>query len=564
MFLTGHVKYPLTNGNPAHNLCGQGSSIVSFTNLNFRLGISKNGSAITNLVNTGDLSTLNLGGLTYGTTTYGNIDIVFNSFYYFAPTGTWSTNIQFFKTGTSQVITHEKITAHIDISISGYSSWSNAIEIYNYDIGNDTFLGLSGNKDFDIYLIPTSDYDSNNRQQNAFSSFLILERPFSNKVWLYNMVGTQGTITYYNTDTNTIIYGTGNVVSLCSSEDLNITQKIALTTGDTCTKDLVYLKSTWLPLMTMTNNCTDDCDSGCVINEQNQGGVIIDYTNVTQFKVDNIISFLTEYLFDNIFFTQYDSAGNIQTSANTLINVTAVNWNSSPSTYLVPHLFNYTMTTFGDNVIEIKVVYGTETTGLVVDEVVISCYDTLVIKSCNWWTINKSGTCGKFTLNNLSTTNITITLSSLADDKTYTFISTSTLGTLSSTDIVFSTDGVFLIQVSNGNVIQYYTVANFCAFEACWLKYLDKVICCRPTDKCEADEQYDFFAFMINAHSFFMSLNDEFNFNYIYTSLGDLNNRLDTLFTISSFIKRFNDYCSTCLDNCTLCKAPASVCGCKK
>src|SRR5438105_15101161 len=110
MFLTGHIYTPTSNGNPAHKYCGQGFSLVSFSNLTLKLGISKGNSGITNLINTINLSGLNLSGLTTGQiVTYGNLDIVFNSFYYFSLTGTWVLGLDFFRTGTTEVVTYEKI-----------------------------------------------------------------------------------------------------------------------------------------------------------------------------------------------------------------------------------------------------------------------------------------------------------------------------------------------------------------------------------------------------------------------------------------------------------------------
>lgn len=568
MFVTGHIYYPTTNGNPAHNLCGQAPSIVSFTNLKFNLSFTKDG-ITNNLVNTNDLSTL--GSLTPSTYTFGNIDIVFNGMIYSAVHGYFKIDIQIYKTGTTQIIPSSSLILSLSISSSNYSSFNNSFEFYNYDIGNDVTLGYSNNPNFDIYLIPLSDYNVNGQQQNAFSNFFTVFKPFTKEIYFYNLVGTQGTIEYTNPSDGSII-AHGNSSKICMnsytllSGIASITQTITLQTGDSCskTKNNNALLLTWLPVFSVTSSCNVACGDGCVVYNNTQIKVVIDYTNVSFQNVNNISSFLTQYLFDNIVVKQYDSTGILVDVQSSFFSITYLNWLSNPSLYLIPIILTTNLMGIGDNVITIDNIMSlTNDSGSGIDsgdaisDIIIDCSQTITIPTCDIFTISKSGTCGTYYYRNNTLNPQYISLSILTDNG-FTVVFTSTLiPALTIVPIVLSTDGIYLIGYSAGSDEEqnkFYTIASFCNLETCFNDYLQKVICCPPSNDCESKEYYDFFAFMINLHSFFMMLNDEFNFNYIYTALGDVSNKLDTYYTMKSFIDRFSEYCINCDKPCLPCE----------
>src|SRR5574343_1986505 len=167
MFLTGHILSPNNTGNPDYNICGQASSVVDFSNLRFKLGISKDGSSQTTLINVPDLSAPGL--IVPSTTNYGDYDIYFGGFGgggSFDPlSGLFTIELNVYKAGTTTQVTWEKFNAHLEISKTGYQSFINTFEFYNYDVGNEAGIGITGNKDFDIYLVNnTNNIDVNGTQ----------------------------------------------------------------------------------------------------------------------------------------------------------------------------------------------------------------------------------------------------------------------------------------------------------------------------------------------------------------------------------------------------------------
>lgn len=572
MFITGHIYYPTNSGSPSHNLCGQASSIVSFTNLKFNLSLTKNG-ITNNLVNTNDLSTL--GSLTPTTYTFGNIDIVFNGMIYSSVHGYFKIDLKIYKTGTTQTITSDSVLINLSINAPNYSLFNNTFEFYNYDVGNDTTLGITGNTAFDIYLIPLSDYNSNHQQQNAFSNFCFLFKPFTTETYIYNLVGTQGTIQYINPADSTII-GYGNFCKFCTTNYtvvggiISINQIVNLPTGDTCTKNRTRVVTTtdnniqWLPIFIVTSSCNVSCGDGCVVGNNTNIKIILDYSNTIFANVDGVLSFLTQYLFDNIILKQYDSTGILVDIQSSPYSITYLNWLANPSLYLNPLILTTTLMGIGDNVIRIDNIMSLTNdsgsgidNGDVISDIIIDCFQTITIPTCDIFTISKSGTCGTYNYRNNTLNNQYISLSILGDNG-FNVVFTSTLvNPLTTIPIILSNDGIYLIGYTPSlqeDEDIFYTIASFCKLETCFNDYLQKVICCPPSNDCESKEYYEFFAFMINLHSFFMTLNDEFNFNYLYTALGDVTNKLDTFYTMKSFIDRFNEYCITCNKPCLPCE----------
>jgi hypothetical protein len=568
MLFTNRIYKPTNSGSPSHNLCGGSPVVVSFTNLNLSLKISKDGINTTTLVNTSDLSTLNTSILPYGViATYGDLDVNFVGFLYVPSTGTWGARIDFLKAGTSQPVLHEKLFVHVSISKSGYSSYSNAIEVYGYDVGYST---ITTNPQFDVYLIPTSDFDSYGRQQNAFSRCTAIRKPFSNEISIYNLVGTQGTISYYDSNDNTISYGNGNRSIIHSDISIDIQQKVVLFNGDSCTYDYTSIFIQWKPTINSTSSCAQSCGDGCITNSGTPNPIvitsIIDYTNVGTVALAAVLVFPTQFMNGEIVENQYDNTGILINTQEVAENLTYATYLSNPSVYGVKTInFTTSSLTIGDNVISVSLEYSNYTDDLVL----ISCYQNLIISACNWWTIDKTGECGTYTFTNhklssISLNNsVTIILSKLSDDNLWVSLTTYVVPANTSVDITIPSDGIYLVSVPNIalNITEYYTIVSFCTIEKCWLDYLEKTICCPPKDRCKVEDQYDFFAFTINAQTFFLLLNEEFNLNYIDYSainplppLTNLNLRLPSLQLMSTFIKRLSNYCTSCDVDCSPCK----------
>lgn len=562
MKFTTHLFSPNNTGSPDYNICGQASSIIAMVNTTLVITIS-DGITSQNLITTSNLA----GGLSpvYGTYTFGDLDINFSNLVVNTGTGSICATMDFFKTGTTDVCTWRKIYVSISVSKVGYQPYNNVIQMYGYDIGNDFTLGISGNTDFDIYLINnTNNLDINGKQTKAFSKFAILRQPFTKNVYFYNLVGTQGTITYYNTVGSVTIgsgaYGTTCVdTNACNNNDISIKQRIQVfgvdcSVLDTCETTNVSATTIWLPVVTSTNTCPEACNDCINDIATTTASVTVDYTLVTPFNIDNTTQFLSSYLIQKIDFRLLDFQGtDILDSLGNIYTIDYATWLATPAVTLVPITFDIVTPPLGDCTLDISSTFNDATDSLTP---LIACDLSFPITVCHWWTVAKGDDCGKYIFNNCSSTNISIVLQQMQDDKSFADILTIVVPAFSNQSIDLQADGVYLIKVPSRDIIdtfEYYSITNFCRFESCWLTFLNKVLCATPTTDCTLDDHYKFNVFLINAHTFFMALNEEYNFSFIYTSISD--EKIEDLYTLSSFITRFNEYCNPADDSCIPCNS---------
>lgn len=565
MFLSGHLYSPNNTGMPDYNICGQASSVLSFANISFKLGISKDGSVETTLINLSDLSTP--GVIAPSTITYGNYDIYFGGFNganVDPLAGAFKVELDVYETGTTNRVTWEKFNVSLQVAKAGYQSFVNSFEFYNYDVGNEPSFTMSGNKDFDIYLVENANnLDINGNQTKAFSSLVALRRPFTNEVYFYNMVGTQGSIAYYK---GLIGIGNGAKGVICNEDTLIITEKISLPNGETCSADLNVNSQQWVPTLNTSNSCPASC--GDCVNDLAQVTInyYLDFTNVSPVNINGEITFVTQYLIDAINIDVYDCDGNTIQSFTDSINPDYATWFASPAFYLIPIQQNFIPSAIGDNVIKVcnKYTAGLDAPPIgapPVDDTffdIYTCCQTMTLPTCHWWTVSKGDLdCGQYIFNNCSASPVTIEVQQLQDDGSFITISTNLVGAFSDLPIEFQTDGVYVIKVPDGvnpddsPAYKYYTLPVFCAIQSCFLNMINAVICKQPNGKCTEDDFYNFNSFIINFHSFMMVLNSEMNFNYLYTTLTD--DKIKELGTINDYIKRLAEYCTPIDSKCLPC-----------
>jgi hypothetical protein len=554
MKLTTHILSPNNTGAPDYDICSQGASVVSFVNTSLKITITDGVTGIL-IVNTTDLSGapfINVGSAPIGDFTVDVVSLVKNSL-----TGSVSLQIDLYNLNTTDVKTWDKIYITIEVSKSGYQPYINTFEIYGYDIGNDTTLGYSGNPDFDIYLVNNANnLDVNGKQTKAFSNFSILRQPFTDNIYLYNMVGTQGLVEYF-TDSG-VLLGSGSstkvcvTANLCNDNSAIFKEKITVFDGttvlDVCEYGRTATTVKWLPTVTSTSSCPTACND-CI---NNLSPVIVsttvDYEGVTPFKINNVLVFLTEFMVEETTFKLYDFQ-NIEIDSVTIpYIITYAAWITNKALFLVPVEYTVTAPPLGDTKIVITHTFS------YLNVLFIACNDTIAFKTCYWWTVSKGLECGSYIFNNCSSDTIDIVLQKFNSDKTFTDILTITVAPFSNADISLQVDGVYMIKVPSRDIpgqFEYYSIVNFCGIEACWLNFLHHSICCKPDDDCKVCDNYKFHAFLINAHTFFMAINEEFNFSFIYTVIDD--ERIKNLYTLDSFIIRFTEYCGESCEPCKEC-----------
>lgn len=552
MLLTAKIKTLVSTGSPDYNICSQATSALSFTNMSFKMAIGKNSSTTNILVNTTDLSTIS--GLSFITYTYGNYDIRFNTFVIDTATSTLQTEIQIFYTGTSDIVTWERFNIFIEISKAGYQSFKNTFELYNYDVGNCSGIGglvdTIGNDSFEIILTNNSNnLDIYGRQTKTGSSLLILRRPFSDDIFIYNMIGTQGYITYL---VNSILIGSGDSCKLISSDDNLVTQNILLFNDEDCETDLMCLHKIWFYNLVTSFNSANTCNN-CTNNISNTtASYYIDASLVSVFKIGGVPHFLYEFMDNTITIDVLNYKSEVIENDEYTETVTYSLWTADDTQFLNPVDLVFVPSEIGDNILVFTNLFN-YIIGAGPDTIDLNkCIITYDLPTCNWWTIESKEDCQQYLFTNCKNSGTSVTIQLLNNDKTFTDISTTSVGAFSTLDLSFEVDGIYLVKVQSGGESQYYSLPIFCSLQSCILNFLDKIICNRPSlINCKEEDHYNFNALIANAHTYFLLLNQELNYNYIYSTISA--DKVEELYTLKTFIDRFAEYCEASDSPCLPC-----------
>lgn len=549
MLLSCKITTLLNTGAPDYDICGQATSNLSFSNLALKIVIGKNNGTTYTVIDTLDLATFVVSGLPV-TYTFGNYDLKFTDFDYSAADSTFQAKIEIFFAGTTDVVTWERFNVFIFASKTGYQPFSNTFEFYNYDVGNSSSIAgqvdTTGNTDFEIRLVnDTNNLDGFGRQTKPASHFMVLRRPFTDEIHIYNMLGTQGEKSY--SDTNGVL-GYGDRIKIENEADVLITQTLDLP-ASYCTSSQMAYQKVWWPLLITTYSSTNTCDNCTNTLADTEVNYSLDATLVSVFKLHGVPMFLSEFMDYSITIDiiNYNSVI-VLTQAYTPVLTYAL-WTADPTPFLNPTTYTFVPPTVGENVIKITELYFYDTT---VDIKLHECVTNYDLSTCHWWTVTAKDTCGQYTVKNCSGTSLNLTIQLMNADKTFTDLSTTAILGFASLDITLSTDGIYVLKMVQGGLTEYYTLPSFCGLEACMLVNLDKVLCNTPTDaNCKTEDHYNFNALLIAAHSFFLAINKEMNYNYVYASLNS--DKINELYTLKTFIDRFAEYCEDSDSPCIPC-----------
>lgn len=568
MYFTTHIFSPNNTGAPDYDICGQGAAIVNFTNLTFKVAISKDGSAATTIINTTNLVGETPGSFTPVNIDYGDYTINFNSWAFNAGTGSITMTMNVYVLGTTTPVSWEKFNLHLYVAKSGYQSYSNVVELYNYDVGNDATLGHSGNQGFNLYLVNDTNNVVDGQQYKVFANYANLRRPFTDEVHLYRNVSGQGVFNWYETTASgDTLLGTGDNLTICHNARLTGKLTVTLTDSncevlDECTLSKTLEASTWLPTMTVVSSCPDSCGECSNNAAPTTVSATLDWSEVSSAKFNGTTRFFTEYLEHSIIFNQYNSSGILQGTQETELDVTYTEYTDNPSLFGGATPYEFTPEDLGDNVVSVSNWFGadlpaddSEDEEALAEEEIMSCTENVTIPTCNWWTIETTTTCGKYTFKNCSALSATIVLQQLQEDKTFSDVLEIETTPFSDITIELEDQGIYLIKVpslTEDGVFEYYTIVNYCDVESCWLSLLAKILCTTPTDDCSVEDYANFNSFLINAHTLFMMLNEEFNFSYIYTSLSD--DKITNLYDMKTLLDKMSEYCTDTTKPCTDCE----------
>lgn len=554
MLLTAKIKTLVNTGGPDYNICNQATSALSFTNMSLKMAIGKNSSPTNILVNTTDLSTIS--GLTFTTFTYGSYDIRFNSFAIDVATSTLQTEIQVFYTGTTNVVTWERFNIFLEISKLGYQSFKNTFELYNYDVGNCTGIGgltnTVGNDNFEIILTNnTNNLDIYNRQTKTGSSLLSLRRPFSDDIFVYNMIGTQGYITY---SVNSVLIGSGDSCKLVSPNDNLITQNITLFNAEFCETQLMCFNKVWFYNLVTGYSSANTCNN-CTNNISNSTATYyIDASLVSVFKIGGVPHFLYEFMDNTITIDVLNYKSEILENDEYDETVTYALWTADNTQFLNPVELVFVPSQIGDNILIFTNVFNYEISGGMDTIDLYKCVTNYDLPTCNWWTIEAKEDCQQYLFTNCRNQSTVVIVQLMNADKSFQDLSTSTVLAFGTLDLSFQTDGIYLIKIENVDAsgVKYYSLPIFCSLQNCILNFLDKVICNRPSIiNCKEEDHYNFNALIANVHIYFLLLNQELNYNYIYSTISA--DKVEELYTLKTFIDRFAEYCEASDSPCLPC-----------
>jgi hypothetical protein len=302
-------------------------------------------------------------------------------------------------------------------------------------------------------------------------------------------------------------------------------------------------------------NCLPTCNEECVSSlATGTYTTTVDADNLTTFYSDDIKVYPYYNSTASIFYRFYDYQGTLifkRYLSNTVLGLT------DPASYIIntftntlplfPPLGDITMTiTFIDN-------NGNDFGDFNPDVFIAKCNKTIVIPVCNWYNIEETDICGTYKINNCSVVDTTLTVKQLQDDLTFTTISITPIIALTSLTISLQTDGVYTFEVPSKDdptIPQILVIVTDCNFKACLFNYLNTLICSKENSSCNSscETYYNFNSLILNAHTYFALLNEEYNFNYIYTALDT--NKINNLSTISNYLKELSTYCETSCESC--------------
>lgn len=541
MLLTLNFKTPNNTGAPNYNICGQAASVLGFLNTSCQVQV--NGVDILNTIN---LSTaVVVTGVPIGTTGFTLTSFTKNN-----GTGTLTF-------GIDGINVWEEADFTIRINKSAYRKYENTFKMFGYDIGT----GLTpGNPLMNIYLVAdANNLDVDGFQSKAFSNIISYRKPFTDKVYIYNMVGTDGTISYNNAITGDNIGG-GQSAVVCSITGLDIIQTISVSNKycqitDICTSTISNIKSIWHPPVNKNTYSNLNCNSECISNKDQQSIELnFQYDDVSLYNIngDSVWIFSpdspSDTLYQQVVFEVYDYNGALIDTLNIDVTEYYSAYLSNPS-IIIPTVFNFLASTFGAILVKIKyqILIIDQDSDSTNDVILVECIKLQTYNACNFWKVENDEVCGSYKVSNCSLLNGTLNVMEMQEDKTFISIYEDDLNSLQTLNIALENDGVYQFiltyQDEEGeDKTEIFNITNYCAFKACYFEFLKKVMCNDLCENCNKTNFYDFNSFSLNAQTFLALLNNEFSFNYLYTSIDT--RKIEELYSIKQFIERISEYCS--------------------
>lgn len=560
MKLRFRVLSPGNSGAPDYFICGQAAAVVNNTNLGIELKVD--GEVI--------WSTSDVSGYAFPVP----IVTVANTL---TVTSTGIANVDYYTVEITGLAVWQSTSVELTITKAGYIQYHNIYTVFGYDLGNnpnDLYSNgnpVTNNPDMDVRLINETNNVVSGIQTRAYSSFTAYYRPFTNELNVYKLDSSGGDVDYFDADGVKVLKTRNGVICLNGGSIRQVTKVYDSGTNcgcgaggaellDTCQTALfVYSKLRDIPKLGITVSCID-CVPGQCSSFLNTfiGNGNLDFGATQTYWVGDDLA----YAFDNLDlkYSVFDSNGLNTGNATYSIGSIVPNYVFDPSLY---PFSNIPIPNVGDYIVRMMISSSYTYPSSFVQKI-FECQDNTPVHVCHWYEIEKTD-CNKYRVSNHSFTDKVVTVSKLISVSTFELVSTTTILTNTSNDYTLA-DGIYKFELIDGANTYIYIVIVYCGIQQCILRYLNDIICCKPKQDCAEVCQlyYDFNSLILNAHTFFAMLNEEYSFAFIYEALTP--NTLSNLFDIQLFIDNMKKYCRSCDTGCKGCGGTTSHkdtgCGC--
>jgi len=524
MKLRLRVLSPTNTGNPDYTICGQGSSAITLagTTVNIVIG----GTTIFN--NTLD----NMATVPGGTiTTAEGFDVV----------GLFREDTNYITMEVQLANIWNCTSYQIVVDRVGYLSYANTFTIFGYDLGNNPNQAITGNPNMDIQIIEEANNLVDGNQTKAYTSFVAYRKPFTDRIYITNTNSGQPSFIYLSELDKILL--SAPLGYICDKNEVKIKQRHTLEQLIDCVPTIIDTCESVVQTIGVVTNimdynasvscvpCVDDCTSILALNTAT---TYLDHSLLTTYQVNDLEVY--PFTSQELEYTLYDHTGIEVNYQQNTINIGAIPYVHDPAT---TEFSGWSTDEVGDFLLNIRLSV----------EGVYYCDKKIKIKSCHFYEIDCID-CNTHRVHNRSFDDLILNISKLNDDKEFELVEEIALVNLSYVDVVSATDGIYKFETVRDNKNLIYIVTVHCNLRNCTFDYLNKLICGCSTDKCKCNktckDYYDFNALMLNAYTYLALLNDEYNFNFIYDTIST--EKIDELYTLKSFIERFNEYCDSCTD----------------
>jgi hypothetical protein len=447
---------------------------------------------------------------------------------------------------------NDTASVRIKLSNEDYKTFDTTFTVFGYDLGNneDVAVNITTNPDMDIMLLPltTTDY--------TYAKMVAYRKPDTSRIYYYNLTNSRGTSLFQDYSNNFLSYG-NSMVDNC--ETLRIVQLANLyetangAYSPSCPTEPIYycsanqvvdalvVKPTLVPVVSTVNPNCEDCACSAV-----------DDSNVTlPFDVDQLALFYK----DDVQVPPYsiiEVTYTLKTLDGTEIGTALRNLDLDD---IITNGFNINDTLWNLPTMDYDKIYILEMVAIVsptANTIWFTCTTETTIVPCSYTELKETA-CGEYTIENYEEETMSVVVNKLikivAEVPEVTEIETFTVLASATHDFTLTDPGVYLIEITKGEVSYTRVVFNLCEIKQCFLTNMQNILC-NSLDDCGCNKtkignaQYNQQAFITQYFLLLAYMNNVYITNWIFETIDTT--MFTNLFNISKIIDNLTKYCETC------------------